>query len=58
MITGDFAAKLRRRLDRKQTHNVSYYTDTVSRGEEFGTAHMSVLAPDGDAVSVTSTINY
>lgn len=43
----------------KETHDVTYYTD-VTQGfrEHEGTSHISVLSPYGDAVSVTSTVNY
>ena len=39
------------------THdNVSYYTQTLT-DTDYGTTHVAVLAPNGDAVSVTTTIN-
>uniref|UniRef100_A0A8C2A441 Gamma-glutamyltransferase 5a n=1 Tax=Cyprinus carpio TaxID=7962 RepID=A0A8C2A441_CYPCA len=38
------------------THNASYYNITPSV-DRFGTTHVSVMAADGSAVSVTSTIN-
>ena len=34
-----------------------YYGAEFANKEDHGTAHLSVLAPNGDAVSVTSTIN-
>ncbi|GLV44896.1 uncharacterized protein CBL_14532 [Carabus blaptoides fortunei] len=37
--------------------NPEYYGANYSLTEDHGTAHISVLAPNGDAVSVTSTIN-
>ncbi|XP_055063746.2 glutathione hydrolase 5 proenzyme [Misgurnus anguillicaudatus] len=39
------------------THNASYYNITPSVAR-FGTTHVSVIAADGTAVSVTSTINH
>ena len=33
-------------------YGASYYI-----GDDAGTAHISILAPNGDAVAVTSTIN-
>ncbi|KAG1929493.1 gamma-glutamyltransferase [Pimephales promelas] len=39
------------------THNLSYYNIAPSV-DHFGTTHVSVMAADGTAVSVTSTINH
>ena len=36
--------------------NVSYYADSFSDAD-YGTTHLAVLAANGDAVSVTTTIN-
>ncbi len=39
-------------------NNASYYgADFFSPPHDSGTAHISVLAPNGDAVAVTSTVN-
>lgn len=35
----------------------THYGAEVEVPDDHGTAHISVLAPNGDAVSVTSTIN-
>ncbi|KAJ8923080.1 hypothetical protein NQ315_001632 [Exocentrus adspersus] len=35
-----------------------YYGADTATVEDHGTAHISVLAPNGDAVSITSTINF
>ena len=52
--TGD---RLRHKIWDNMTHdNVSYYTESFSDAD-YGTTHLAVLAPNGDAVSVTSTIN-
>ena len=59
MQSEEYATYLRSRLDEVETHDVEYYTSI--KGEYVnskGTAHLSVLSPYGDAVSVTSTINY
>lgn len=38
--------------------NVTYYGANFISPEDHGTAHMNILAPNGDAISVTSTINF
>ena len=38
-------------------NNASYYGADFFTEEDHGTTHLSVLAPNGDAVAVTSTIN-
>lgn len=43
-------------LDNMTYSDVSHYADTFSDAD-FGTTHVAVLAPNGDAVSVTTTIN-
>uniref|UniRef100_A0A8D0HD19 Gamma-glutamyltransferase 5 n=1 Tax=Sphenodon punctatus TaxID=8508 RepID=A0A8D0HD19_SPHPU len=48
----------RRRIDASGNHTLSYYNLTQPAMLSFGTSHVSVLAEDGSAVSVTSTINH
>jgi len=43
--------------DNLTSNEVSDYGGEFDTVEEHGTAHLSVVAPNGDAVSVTSTIN-
>lgn len=40
------------------SRNVTYYGAEFVTPEDHGTAHMSILAPNGDAISVTSSINF
>jgi gamma-glutamyltranspeptidase/glutathione hydrolase/leukotriene-C4 hydrolase len=55
----DYANELRKKIDDKKTHNnVEYYGGQFSTPEDHGTAHISILAPNGDAISATGTINY
>jgi len=48
----------RLKIDDSRTHNLSYYGDYFAKNEGYGTAHLSVLAENGDAASSTCTINY
>uniref|UniRef100_A0A8C7E0T9 Gamma-glutamyltransferase 5 n=1 Tax=Oncorhynchus kisutch TaxID=8019 RepID=A0A8C7E0T9_ONCKI len=56
MVDSDFADRIRLLISKNRTYNNSYYNITPSP-DRFGTTHVSVLAEDGSAVSVTSTIN-
>ncbi|XP_021353049.1 gamma-glutamyltranspeptidase 1-like isoform X2 [Mizuhopecten yessoensis] len=58
MTSEAFADELRSKLDQHETHESSYYTNTSFQAYDHGTAHVSVLAPDGSAVAVTSSIDY
>ncbi|CAH1117469.1 unnamed protein product [Phaedon cochleariae] len=54
-----YAQKMREMIsDDWTSQNASYYGADSVMPEDHGTAHISVLSPNGDAVSVTSTINY
>uniref|UniRef100_A0A8C5DAT9 Glutathione hydrolase 5 proenzyme-like n=1 Tax=Gouania willdenowi TaxID=441366 RepID=A0A8C5DAT9_GOUWI len=52
-----FASKIRSLISTNRTHNAQYYNITPYV-DSIGTTHVSVLAEDGSAVSVTSTINH
>lgn len=52
-----FAEAIRNEIqDNKTYQSPEHYGANVTLTEDQGTAHISVLAPNGDAVSVTSTI--
>ena len=58
MQSEEYADILRTKITRK-TQDVPYYTDaTGSYEDRMGTSQISVLSPYGDAVSVTSTVNW
>ncbi|KAG7476737.1 hypothetical protein MATL_G00086000 [Megalops atlanticus] len=57
LIKDAFADHIRKMISSDATHEFSYYNVTPSP-DHFGTTHVSVLAEDGTAVSVTSTINH
>lgn len=54
----DYAKMIRSKIKTNETNNdPKYYGVNMTIPEDSGTSHVSVLAPDGSAVSVTSTIN-
>ena len=58
MLKQQLGDKLRKLIQDDRTHdNVSYYARFFSDAD-YGTTHLAVLPKNGDAVSVTSTINY
>ncbi|XP_050408710.1 glutathione hydrolase 1 proenzyme [Patella vulgata] len=59
MVSPEYADFLREQIDTSFTHNTTYYTNLTSGNwDSYGTTHISIIGPDGDAVAVTSTINY
>ncbi|CAK9809639.1 Scoloptoxin SSD14 [Anthophora plagiata] len=54
------AHKTRMKIDDRKTWDdpTHYGASTLNSAKDQGTAHVSVLAPNGDAVSATSTINF
>ncbi|XP_058442717.1 scoloptoxin SSD14-like [Malaya genurostris] len=59
LTSNSYAANVRSQIDDKQTFTAyHHYGADFSNIEDQGTAHVSVLAANGDAVSATSTINY
>ncbi|KAG7480602.1 hypothetical protein MATL_G00058060 [Megalops atlanticus] len=56
LLTEEFAKDVRSKINDSSTQDPSYY-DLTSSLDPLGTAHVSVIADDGTAVSVTSTIN-
>ncbi|KAL0124727.1 hypothetical protein PUN28_006527 [Cardiocondyla obscurior] len=60
LTSKSFARAIRQKIDDTKTwQNPEHYgCPAYANVEDHGTAHVSVLAPNGDAVSATSTINY
>ena len=57
MTSDSYAANIRELIKDTMTQNVSYYGGSYEGRTVPGTTHFNVLAQDGGAVSVTSTIN-
>lgn len=58
LMSVEYAHEHRRLIDDRRTFgNVEYYGANFSMAADHGTAHISVLSPDGDAVAITSTVN-
>ena len=49
--------KIVEKIDDNQTFDFSYYNPASATKNGHGTTHISILAPNGDAVSLTSSIN-
>lgn len=58
MTNQTFAESLRQKIWDNQTHSNASYYGNLQFAEDYGTSHLSVLSPNGDAVSLTSSINY
>lgn len=57
MLDEDNIEKIFKKIDSK-SHPVEYYGPfSKKEREKSGTSHMSIVGPDGDAVSITSSIN-
>lgn len=57
MLTQDYANSLRAKISDVKTHDPDFYEPVSLTVDNKGTAQVSVLAPNGDAVSATSTVN-
>ena len=57
MLSQETGDRIRHKIRDSMTFkDVSYYAQSFSDAD-YGTTHVAVLAPNGDAVSVTTTIN-
>ena len=58
MLNAKIADKMRARINPNRTYSRGHYRVRQYSTFDHGTTHVSILAPNGDAVAVTSTINY
>ena len=58
MTNQTFAETLRQKIWDNETHSNASYYGNFRFAKDYGTSHLSVLSPNGDAVALTSTINY
>lgn len=59
LTSREYANEVRKKIDDLRTHDEpGYYGEQFSNPDDHGTAQISILAPNGDAISVTGTINY
>ena len=57
MTTKEYADRIRKKIDDSFTHSNDYYEPISDIPSNKGTTHLSVVGPDGSAVSMTSSIN-
>lgn len=59
LMSPDFASKIRSAIKDNQTFSdPKYYGGDFNVVNNTGTSHVSILAPNGDAISVTTSINF
>lgn len=58
LTSKDYARMVKEQISDKQTWNdAKHYGAENEFVPDHGTAHLSVISPDGDAVSLTSSLN-
>jgi gamma-glutamyltranspeptidase/glutathione hydrolase/leukotriene-C4 hydrolase len=54
----EYANIIRQKIEDNRTYSdPQHYGAVYYSADDHGTAHLSVLAPNGDAASITSTVN-
>lgn len=54
----DFAMEVRKKISDVSTHNdTDYYGAKFTSQSDHGTSHINIIAPNGDAIAATGTIN-
>lgn len=55
----EHAEFIRSKIEDGRTHNdIAYYGANSTVQLDYGTGHLSIIAPNGDAVALTATINF
>lgn len=58
LTSSDYAETIREQITENETFSdPAHYGAVFYAKDNHGTAHISILTPNGDAVSVTSTVN-
>lgn len=57
LLGKEYSALIRKAISERRTHNISYYKPDGLVGKLQGTTHVSILAENGDAVSITTSLN-
>ena len=58
MTNTEFIDSIRRKITDDTTHDLEYYGPNVEPQSTSGTSQISVIAENGDAVAVSTSINY
>lgn len=59
LTSKDYANEIKKLInDEGTSEDFEYYGAKYENQEDHGTAHISILMPNGDAVAATATINY
>lgn len=59
LVNPEFANEIRKKIDDLRTHHEpGFYGEHFGSPEDHGTCQISVLAPNGDAIAVTGSLNF
>lgn len=59
MTSAEYAESIRKKIDDTKTYQTfEHYGAEFRNKTEYGTSHVSIVGTNGDAISVTTSINY